>query len=109
MSNGLLISLVVMLSALPTPAADVELTPNFKGDDIMGIFGSVSSRKSEFETTAQYEVRRDASQVTGKRLVLLLDEARTELFKYDADARMMTTTLPMQKNVLHNRAERAYI
>jgi hypothetical protein len=90
-------SLVFLLSAIPTPAADVALTPNFRGDDIMGIFGPTTSTKSEFETTAQYEARRNAAQVTGNRLVLLLDQARTELFKYDADAGMMTATLPIQK------------
>jgi hypothetical protein len=77
--------------------ADVTITPNFIGDDIEKSLQPSVSPKSEFETTAQYEARRAAARMTGKQLVLLLDDAREETFKYDADTGMMTATIPTSK------------
>jgi hypothetical protein len=78
-------------------AGDVALTPNFKGDDIEQLFQTGSGPKSEFETSAQYEARRNATRANGKSLVLLLDDARDNLFKYDADAGMMSATIPTSR------------
>src|ERR1035438_8925154 len=73
--------------------ADVTITPNFIGDDIEKSLQPSVSPKSEFETTAQYDARRAAARVTGKQLVLLLDDAREETFKYDADTDRKSTRL----------------
>jgi hypothetical protein len=76
---------------------DVNITPNFMGDDIETFFQSSAAPKSEFETTAQYEARRNAARMTGRPLTLLLDDARAGTFTYDADTGMMTATIPTSK------------
>jgi hypothetical protein len=67
------------------------------GDDVEKFFQSTAAPKSEFETTAQYESRRSAALMTGKQLVLLLDDGRQDTLKYDADAAIMTATIPTAK------------
>jgi hypothetical protein len=76
---------------------DVNITPNFMGDDIEKFFQSSAAPKSEFETTAQYEARRNSARMTGRPLALLLDDTRVNTFAYDADTGMMTATIPTSK------------
>jgi hypothetical protein len=93
-----MLSLLFSMMAITVSAADVVLKPNYTGDDIEQLFKSSGiAPKSEFETTAQYEARLNAARISGKRLVLLLDDVREQTFKYDADAGMMTATIPTSR------------
>jgi hypothetical protein len=76
---------------------EFTLSPNFMGDNIENFFQSSAAPKSEFETTAQYEARRATARMIGKKLVLLIDGGPEEAFKYDADAGIMTATIPTSK------------
>lgn len=56
-------SLLFIACVVLAEGADVTLSPNFLGDDIEKFFQFSAGPKSEFETTVEYEARRNYTTV----------------------------------------------
>jgi hypothetical protein len=80
-----------------------QVGPAFAGDSIESLVKDITTNaapKSEFETTAAYEARRNAARRDGAAFVFVLDSGK-DLFTYDADSGTMMTSLPISKETFY--------
>jgi hypothetical protein len=96
-------------TAVPVAPVVAHLGPAFTGDNIEALVGTMktdSLPKSEFETTATYEARRNMNRKDGATMVFVLDDKQH--FDYDADSEMMMTTIGVRKQIYLERGRVEY-